>query len=96
MSHFNNIPKWTLYKQENNIWHITGINDLRHDTEESSTVIPNLWKPKNECKIYLASSKMDANIEIIDALQRLIIHQPNISSANVINKDLHIIAIKIK
>lgn len=92
----NNIPKWTLYKQENNIWHITGINDLRHDTEESSTVIPNLWQPKNECKIYLASSKMDANIEIIDALQRLIIHQPNISSANVINKDLHIIAIKNK
>jgi hypothetical protein len=83
-----NIGSWTLYNKEGASWCISGINDIKTNSEieRPSFVVPKVWNNDS-----LQNLKMNVEIggtcKITDALLRMVIHQTGNSNAHCRNKE---------
>lgn len=76
-----NICRWTLFKNNNSYWNISGINDLEdnNEIERPQVIVPTFWSSKSN---YACNLRIDGNCEencfISESLMRLSLHQQGI------------------
>lgn len=72
-----NVHRWTLFKNDDSYWNISGINDLEdnNEIERPLIIVPSLWSRDNPNARYLKiDGKCIENCFISDSLMRLSLH----------------------
>ena len=84
-----NIYRWTLFKNDNSYWNISGINDLEdnNEIERPKVIVPAFWSIENENAHHL---KIDGDCEenclISESLMRLVLHPQGVFDVTCSNK----------
>lgn len=71
------IARWTLFKNNDSYWNVSGISDLESNSEveRPETVASTLWSPENENVRYLKiDGQCEENCAISESLIRLALH----------------------